>query len=104
MQQPAFIEIVADELKTHRQAAFEAGQWLIDTLKQVVPIWKKENWADGQTGFAVQLTPLTDNNTAPWTRVMDVTFRHNVVRPMLAGGERAAGCVERQRLLEEIRP
>ena len=31
----------------HRQAAFEAGQWLIDTLKQVVPIWKQENWADG---------------------------------------------------------
>jgi molybdopterin synthase catalytic subunit len=33
----------------HRQAAFAAGQWLIDTLKQVVPIWKKENWADGQS-------------------------------------------------------
>ena len=33
----------------HRGAAFEAGQWLIDTLKQVVPIWKKENWADGTT-------------------------------------------------------
>ncbi len=33
----------------HRQAAFEAGQWLIDTLKQVVPIWKKENWADGES-------------------------------------------------------
>ncbi|MHB8971435.1 MAG: molybdenum cofactor biosynthesis protein MoaE [Pirellulaceae bacterium] len=31
----------------HRQAAFEAGQWLIDTMKQVVPIWKKEQWADG---------------------------------------------------------
>lgn len=31
----------------HRTAAFEAGQWLIDTLKQIVPIWKKENWADG---------------------------------------------------------
>ncbi len=31
----------------HRQAAFEAGQWLIDTLKQIVPIWKKENWAEG---------------------------------------------------------
>ncbi len=31
----------------HRRDAFEAGQWLIDTLKQVVPIWKKENWADG---------------------------------------------------------
>lgn len=31
----------------HRRDAFEAGQWLIDTLKEVVPIWKKENWADG---------------------------------------------------------
>ncbi len=33
----------------HRSAAFEAGKWLIDTIKQVVPIWKKENWADGAT-------------------------------------------------------
>lgn len=31
----------------HRQAAFESANWLIDTVKQVVPIWKKENWADG---------------------------------------------------------
>ncbi len=31
----------------HRAAAFAAGQWLIDRLKQVVPIWKKEYWADG---------------------------------------------------------
>lgn len=33
----------------HRKAAFEAGQFLIDELKVRVPIWKKENWADGQT-------------------------------------------------------
>lgn len=33
----------------HRREAFEAGQWLIDTLKESVPIWKKENWADGTT-------------------------------------------------------
>jgi molybdopterin synthase catalytic subunit len=31
----------------HRRDSFEAGQWLIDRLKEVVPIWKKENWADG---------------------------------------------------------
>lgn len=31
----------------HRRDAFEVGQWLIDRLKEVVPIWKKENWADG---------------------------------------------------------
>lgn len=31
----------------HRAAAFEAGRWIIDTLKVTVPIWKKENWSDG---------------------------------------------------------
>jgi molybdopterin synthase catalytic subunit len=31
----------------HRKQAFEAGQYLIDRLKEIVPIWKKENWADG---------------------------------------------------------
>ena len=31
----------------HRGQAFEAGKWLIDTLKEVVPIWKQENWAQG---------------------------------------------------------
>ena len=33
----------------HRADAFAAGQWLIDTLKQTVPIWKRENWSDGQS-------------------------------------------------------
>ena len=31
----------------HRSAAFKACRWLIDTLKQTVPIWKKESFADG---------------------------------------------------------
>jgi len=31
----------------HRGPAFEAGQWLIDRIKEVVPIWKQEHWADG---------------------------------------------------------
>ena len=31
----------------HRAAAFEAAQWLVDTMKKEVPIWKREHWADG---------------------------------------------------------
>jgi molybdopterin synthase catalytic subunit len=31
----------------HRQGAFDAGRWLIDRIKEVVPIWKRECWADG---------------------------------------------------------
>lgn len=33
----------------HRVDAFESSQWIMDTLKKVVPIWKKEIWADGET-------------------------------------------------------
>jgi molybdopterin synthase catalytic subunit len=31
----------------HRHQAFDACRWLIDTLKESVPIWKKESWEDG---------------------------------------------------------
>ena len=32
----------------HRQDAFEACRFAIDTLKETVPIWKKEYFADGE--------------------------------------------------------
>jgi molybdopterin synthase catalytic subunit len=32
----------------HRREAFAAGQFAIDTLKQTVPIWKKEVWEGGE--------------------------------------------------------
>ena len=31
----------------HRGEAFDAAQYAIDRLKQIVPIWKKEVWSDG---------------------------------------------------------
>jgi molybdopterin synthase catalytic subunit len=33
----------------HRADAFAACRHAIDRLKELVPIWKKENWADGST-------------------------------------------------------
>lgn len=32
----------------HRDAAFEAGRFTIDALKQSAPIWKKESYRDGE--------------------------------------------------------
>jgi|TARA_B100000768_G_scaffold167684_1_gene171960 molybdopterin synthase catalytic subunit len=32
----------------HRKAAFEACEFAIDTLKETVPIWKKEYFSDGE--------------------------------------------------------
>ena len=36
----------------HRAAAFEACRYIIDTLKQTVPIWKKEIFEDGEVWVA----------------------------------------------------
>lgn len=32
----------------HRREAFEAGQWLVDRFKEVVPVWKKEVFEGGE--------------------------------------------------------
>jgi molybdopterin synthase catalytic subunit len=36
----------------HRAAAFEACRFIIDTLKETVPIWKKEIFEDGAVWVA----------------------------------------------------
>jgi molybdopterin synthase catalytic subunit len=41
------ISVVVAVSCPHRHDAFDACHWLIDTLKEVVPIWKREQWADG---------------------------------------------------------
>ena len=33
----------------HRDAAFEAARFAIDTLKTTVPIWKRERWQGGES-------------------------------------------------------
>jgi molybdopterin synthase catalytic subunit len=33
----------------HRDdGAFQAARYTIDRIKEIVPIWKKEGWADGE--------------------------------------------------------
>ncbi|TEW69524.1 molybdenum cofactor biosynthesis protein MoaE [Mucilaginibacter phyllosphaerae] len=45
---PVIIAVAA----AHRDAAFEACRYIIDTLKQTVPIWKKEFFEDGEVWVA----------------------------------------------------
>ena len=35
----------------HRSQAFEACRYLIDRVKEVVPIWKRENWSNGESSW-----------------------------------------------------
>ncbi|RDW20166.1 molybdenum cofactor biosynthesis protein MoaE [Oceanobacillus arenosus] len=39
----------------HRKAAYEANEYAIERIKQIVPIWKKEHWDDGETWIGDQL-------------------------------------------------
>ena len=45
---PVIIAVAA----AHRDAAFDACRYIIDTLKQTVPIWKKEVFEDGEVWVA----------------------------------------------------
>ena len=38
----------------HRQDAFEACRYAIDTLKRTVPVWKKEHFEDGEVWVGLQ--------------------------------------------------
>ncbi len=41
------IAVIIGVCSIHRTEAFQACEWLIDTLKKEVPIWKNEFYADG---------------------------------------------------------
>jgi molybdopterin synthase catalytic subunit len=45
----------------HRGDSFEACRWLIDRLKQDVPIWKREVWADGTEEWVHPGMPKVDS-------------------------------------------
>lgn len=42
------IPVIITVSSAHRDAAFKACQFAIDTLKETVPIWKKEFFEDGE--------------------------------------------------------
>ncbi|WP_217603473.1 molybdenum cofactor biosynthesis protein MoaE [Chitinophaga sp. GbtcB8] len=49
---PGDTVVVIAAAAPHRAAAFEACQYAIDTLKDTVPIWKKEYFEDGEVWVA----------------------------------------------------
>lgn len=41
------VAVVVVASAAHRDEAFSAARWCIDSVKSTVPIWKKETWAEG---------------------------------------------------------
>jgi molybdopterin synthase catalytic subunit len=45
--QPGEVSAVIALSAAHREEVFDALRYAIDRLKEIVPVWKKEVWADG---------------------------------------------------------
>ncbi len=48
------ISLVVASSAAHRQAAFEACQYAVERIKQIVPIWKKEHFEGGEVWIGSQ--------------------------------------------------
>ncbi|MHC5110600.1 MAG: molybdenum cofactor biosynthesis protein MoaE [Planctomycetota bacterium] len=59
---PGEPSVVIAVASPHRAEAFAACRWLIDTLKQDVPIWKRDVFEDG---YSQWVTPGTPGNVSP---------------------------------------
>lgn len=44
----------------HRAGAYEASRYVIEQLKQRVPVWKREGYVDGQTEWVPGFTPAVE--------------------------------------------
>lgn len=43
--------VVVVTASPHRREAFEAAMWIMDRIKERVPVWKRERFAEGGTGW-----------------------------------------------------
>lgn len=51
---------------THRRAAFEAAEFLMDYLKTRAPFWKREHLKDGTVGAWVEAKEVDDEAAERW--------------------------------------
>ncbi|MBY0514543.1 MAG: molybdenum cofactor biosynthesis protein MoaE [Gemmataceae bacterium] len=49
----------------HRAEAFDAARFAVDTLKELVPIWKRENAPDGTGEWVHQSAPASRGPSGP---------------------------------------
>ncbi len=59
---PGEVSVVVAVSSPHRKESFEACQYVIDTLKEKAPIWKKEVFEDGEEWISARPTPMTAAN------------------------------------------
>lgn len=59
---PGEVSVVVAVSSPHRRESFEACQYIIDTLKEKAPIWKKEHFEDGEEWVSARPATATAAN------------------------------------------
>lgn len=63
---PGDLIVLVATASSHRAAAFEAAEFLMDFLKTRAPFWKKEHRVDGSSGDWVEAKDVDDRAAARW--------------------------------------
>ena len=66
MMRPGDGIVLVVTASSHRTAAFEAAEFLMDYLKTRAPFWKKEHRADGSIGEWVEAKDFDDKAAERW--------------------------------------
>jgi hypothetical protein len=95
---PAIPQLVPTGIRIRHNLITKPVAWLTQswTVKNLVEFKNAQdvvvegntienNWAAGQQGYAICLTPRNQNNTAPSTVVRNITVQNNIVRHVAAG-------------------
>ncbi|WP_010647580.1 molybdenum cofactor biosynthesis protein MoaE [Oceanobacillus massiliensis] len=62
------IAVVIAVSSPHRKAAYQANEYAIERIKQMVPIWKKEHWENGEMWIGDQLENVSFPDGASVTK------------------------------------
>jgi molybdopterin synthase catalytic subunit len=59
---PGEVSVVVAVSSPHRRESFEACQFIIDTVKEKAPIWKKEHFEDGEEWVSARPAAAVSSN------------------------------------------
>ncbi len=59
------IAVVIAVSTPHRKDAFEASRYAIERIKEIVPIWKKEHWENGELWIGDQKEQVSYEGNLP---------------------------------------
>lgn len=65
------IAVVIAVSTPHRHDAYEASRYAIERIKEIVPIWKKEHWEDGEEWVGNQLETVSYPSGKPRRELND---------------------------------